>query len=388
MSDDTRQNPGNRPDLVDQVDDLSYDENTVEDTVLEIKELMGLRSTLENYRDQVAAAGTDGLDPIAKLLMQVNMRRVTIQCNSVGMESFNPGTVDVSTEDFSEALKGVGEKIMALINKLIDMAKQFAAKIMSGVESVKTQAEELMTKIKKRAGGSTASNEFHDGDPKVTISSPGILFSDGEFCLDDCRSEQEVIKFFMSPWPKYAIDQVNRAKKMISEYDVESGNSENFESNAGFIGNHESLVANIKKSILPGNKSVGFKYVALGPDLVDAEGAQEAPESHTFNVRTEGEINGTLRKNIATMNALGGLFKQEAEVLNHMATLSKALGDLESRRGETVWKSARGSLDEISNMMMDLITRLKPNYDPIVRHLAKVGSARNAAVRKELDARA
>ncbi len=383
---DTRQDPSNLLKLIDDVDSHDNDANLIEDNVLELKELMGVRTALEGFRDQVKAAGVDGLDPVAKELMRVNpaMLKQNLPANA-SLESIDIGGEEITFEDFSSALKGVGDRISAVIQKLIDMAKQFASRIMSGVETVKTQSEQLLDQLRNR-GKSKASMELHDGEREITIDSPGILFADGKFCLDECRSEQEVIKFFLQQWPKYANDQINRAKKMISEYDVESGNSDNFNSNAGFIGNHESLVGNIKTVVLPGNKQIGFKYVALGPELVDAEGAAEAPGSHSFAVRTEAEIQGTLRKNIATMDAMGKMFKEEADVLQNMTTLSQALMGLENRRGETVWKSAREGLDEISNVMMDLITRLKPNYDPIVRHLARVGTARNAACRKEMAA--
>lgn len=390
MHDDSRQNPSNLPDLIKQVDDHDMDATTIQDTVLEVNELMGIRTAMEQYRDQVAAAGIDGLDPVAKQIMQVNLRQLKLRSNALGLESFDPAIDTLSAEDYTETLSNLGKKIMELIQRLIALAKQFASKMMAGLETVKTVAEELMEQIrrKKRGSSDNVSKEYHTGERTITIDNPSILFANGNFCLDDCKSEQEVIKFFIQQWPKYAIDQIQRAKKMISEYDVESGNSENFEANADFIGNHESLVKGITNAILPGNKVIAFKYVALGPELVDAEDAAKAPASHTFEVRTEVELNGTLRKNIATMNALGKMYSEEAAVLNEMATLAGALNKLEDRRGETIFKGARDGLDAISTMMMDLITRLKPNYDPIVRHLARVGTARNATVRKEYDAMA
>jgi hypothetical protein len=387
MSDDTRESHTHRPDD-EAADDHTADANFIQDTVLEVNELMGVRTALEQYRDQVAAAGIDGLDPVAKQIMRVNLQQLKLSRNAIGLESFDLSKDTLSVEDFAESLSNLGEKIMALINRLIEMAKQFATKMMAGLETVKTQAEELMDSIrnKKRGPAKRVSQEFHEGDQTITIDNPGILFANGKFCLDDCRAEQEVIKFFIQQWPKYAIEQISRAKKMVGEYDVESGNSENFESNAGFIGNHESLVKGITEAVLPGNKEIAFKYVALGPELVDSEHATKPPASHTYEVRTEVEMTGTLRKNVATMNALGSMYKEEAAVLQEMSTLAESLNKLEGRRGETIFKGARDALDAISNMMMDLITRLKPNYDPIVRHLARVGTARNAAVRKEFDA--
>lgn len=390
MHDDTRQNPSNLPDLVGDIDTHDMDANTIQDSVLEIQGLMGVRTALENYRNQVASAGIDGLDPVARQMMLVNLRQLKLSRNSVGLESFDLSKDILSAEDFSEAIHSLGEKIMKIIHRLIEMAKQFASKMMSGLETVKTTAEQLIEQIrrKKRSSNENVSQEFHDGDRRITIDSPGILFADGKFCIDDCKAEQEVIKFFLNQWPKYAMDQITRAKKMISEYDVESGNSENFNANAGFIGNHESMVKGITNAVLPGNKGIRFKYVALGPELIDVEDASKPPATHTYDVRTEVEMTGTLRKNMATMTALGKLYGAEAQVLQEMSTLARALGELENRRGETIFKGARDGLDAISNMMMDLITRLNPHYDPIIRHLARVGAARNATVRKELDASA
>jgi len=384
MSENTRQDPHNRPALNDSPAEPTEEDTVVSDTVEELQDIYVQRAALETYRDMVKVAGPDGLEPVAKQLMLVGLQQLKVRKNSTGMESFNSGAEEITLEDFSEWLSNLGERIKQLIAKLIAFAKQAAAKVLSGIEGVKTQAEDLMERTRNRAR--RASNERHDGDKEISIDSPGILWSNGEFCLGDCKSEQEVVKFFISTWPKYAKDQISRAKKMISEYDVESGNSENFESNIGFIGNHQSLVANITKDILPGNKQVAFKYVALGPELVDAEDAEPAPAKHSFEIRPINEINNTLKANIATMNALGQMYKAESDVLTEMSSLSEALSGLESRRGETVWKSARDGLDDISKAMLDLIGRLKPNYDPIVRHLAKVGTARNAVCRKELDA--
>jgi hypothetical protein len=384
MTDQTREHHGN-PDAEpgDVKDTHAYDENIVQDTVMEVHELMGLRTAIENYRDQVVAAGRDGLDPLAKSIMQVNLRQIGLGSNRYGLEAFGEDGIP-SVEDFKETLDGIGAKIMAFIEKLIAHAKVVGAKIMSGISSVTTKAEELIDKARTR--GTRASTELHGDEQEVTINSPGLLFADGEFCIDDCRSEQEVIKFFINTWPKYAVQQIERAKKMITEYDVESGNSENFTANSEFIGNHQSLADTLAGRILPGNKEITFKYVALGPELVNAENAQAAPDAYTYTVRTNAEIQGTLRKNIASMNALGKMFSEEADIYRHMGTLSKAVGDLEGRRGETVWKSAREDLDAISTMMMDLIVRLKPNYEPIVSYLGKVGAARNAACQQELNA--
>lgn len=388
MHEDTRENPSNRPALATPEEEPVEQNIIITDAVDKLQDMIVQRAALENYRDMVLAAGPDGIDPVARQIMAINLQQLKLNRNSVGMESFDSGCQEISAEDFSEWLSSLGEKIKALIERLIAMAKEYASKIMSGVESVKTQAEELMERVRKRTrtASNEASNELHGHAQTVDIDNPSLLWANGEFCVADCRPEQEVVKFFITTWPKYAKDQVTRAKKMISEYDVESGNSENFESNIGFIGNHQSLVNNITSLVLPGNKAVAFKYVALGPELIEAPDAEPAPDSHSFGVRTLAEINGTLKSNVATMNALGNMFKSESEVLQDMASLSDALMGLESRRGETVWKSARDGLDDISKAMMDLIARLKPNYDPIVRHLAKVGNARNAVCRKELDA--
>lgn len=384
MTDDTRQDPSNRPGLDDPAsDDLDYSGNIIEQNVIEVQELLGLRSAVENYQAQVQAAGRDGLDPVARAIMQVNLRHVGMRYGSAyGLESFSADGIP-SQEDFTETLKGIGSKIMELINKLIAKAKEYGARIMSGIEGVVAKAEEL---LKRKPGRKEApSTEDHGDNGQVTISSPGILFADGVFCIDDCRAEQDVVKFFVGTWPKYAIEQINRSKRMLAEYDVETGNSENFEANADFIGNHQTIVDGIKGKILPGNKVVAFQHVALGPYLEDAN-AKDAPDSHTYAVRTFAEIQGTLRKNIATMNALGEMFNAEARIYDEMGTLSKAVGELENRRGETVWKSAKEDLDIISNMMLDLVVKLKPSYDPIVSYLGKVGQARNAACLQELDA--
>ncbi|ABY62986.1 internal head protein [Pseudomonas phage 201phi2-1] len=384
MTDDTRQDPHNRPALSDSPVEPVEENIIVTDVLDECQDLIIQRAALERYRDQLVQAGPDGLDHVAKHFMLVGLQQLKVRKNSTGMESFDADRETVTVEDFSEWLSNLGERIKQLINKLIALAKQAASKIMSGIEGVKTQSEELMERARKSAR--RPSNERHGEGKEITIDSPSLLWTDGEFCVGDCKSEQNVVKFFVGAWPKYAIDQIQRAKKMISEYDVESGNSDNFESNMGFIGNHQSLVATVTRDILPGNKQIAFKYVALGPELVDAEDAQPAPDKHSFEIRTLVEITSTLKQNVATMNALGQMYRSESEVLTEMATLADALMKLEGRRGETVWKSARDGLDDISKAMMDLIGRLKPNYDPIVRHLAKVGTARNAVCRKELDA--
>lgn len=386
MHDDTRQNPSNLPDLKSPVEEDVEVFTQIDSSVGDLKELIIQRATLEYYRDQVAAAGTDGLDPVSSQIMLVNLRQLKLSRGNYGLESFDTNKETITVEDFKEWLSNVADRIKELIDKLIKMAKEYASKIMSGIEGVKSESEDLINRARGRKKGPQlrVGNELHGEGQIIKIESPATLWANGELCLGDCKSEQDVIKFFSTVWPKYAKDQITRAKKMIGEYDVESGNSENFESNIGFLGNHQSLVANITKQVLPGNVSVAFEYVALGPKLVEAENAEPAPSSYEVTVRTNTEIQSTLKSNIATMNALSHMFKAESDVLHDMSSLSEALMDLENRRGETVWKSARDGLDDISKAMMDLISRLKPNYDPIVRHLAKVGQARNAVCNLEL----
>lgn len=379
VHEDTRENPGNRPGIVDQDQGPDMSENMVVDYSSELNQLVTDKVALEKYYDQVVSAGRDGLDPIAQQAMQIGLASLGMEKAKVSKENFVD--LNISAEDIAEQLKAIGKKIMEFIDKLIDSAKQFASKVMAGLTTVREQAEALLEKLKnpsKRASTERANETV------INIDSPAILWADGRFCIEDAKAETEVVKFFQTAWSSYAIDQIRRAKKMISEYDVESGNSENFKANSEFIGNHASLVNSITRQILPGNKQIKFKYVALGPELVEAEGAEEAPSTYPLEVRSSPAIANTLRMNIARMDALGNLFAVESNILSEMKLLSQAVMDLENRRGETVWKSARDDLDAITNMVMELINRLRPSYDPIVRHLAKVGTARNAVCSKEL----
>lgn len=382
VHEDTRENPGARPSIKDADPGPELEDNAVNNDTQELSQLVTDRAALEKFHGQVLHAGRDGLDPIATKALHIGLAHLGMEKAQVSNEDFTD--INISAEDIGEKLKEIGRKIMELIDRMIEAGKAFAAKIMSGITGVVNEAEALVERV--RSGRKGPSNELHD-DKTITISSPGILMTDGEFCADDCKSEIEVVKFFQNFWPRYAIEQIKRASKMIGEYDVESGNSDNFKANAEFLGNHPSLVSKIETLILPGNKQIAFKYVALGPELVDAEDAKPAPDKYTMEVRDSTSIVKTLRLNIEHMKALSKLFEAEADVLKEMKNLSQSVMDLENRRGETIFKGARDDLDTISNMVMGLVNRLKPNYDPIVRHLAKVGSARNAVCRQELDAR-
>lgn len=384
---DTRQDPSNLPNIADAPVEPDMSENIVSDGgALELEALLTDRVTVEKFYGQIKDAGRDGLDPVAQKALLIGLNNIRSVGVKVSTEDFTD--INVSTEDIGEYLKAIGKRIMELIDALIEKAKVLGAKIMSGVTGVINDAEELIDRARSRPKrkDNVASNELH-GDKTITLSNPSILMADGEFCSGDCKSEVEVVKFFQGPWPQYAIDQIKRARKMISEYDVESGNSDNFKHNAEFLGNHSSLVNRITEIILPGNKAVAFKYVALGPELVDAENAKPAPETFTMDVRESTSITKTLKENIEHMRGLSKILEEEAKVLHEMKELSKGVQDLEGRRGETIFKGAREDLDQISNMIMGLVNRLKPNLDPIVRHLARVGAARNAVCRQELDAR-
>lgn len=384
MTEDTRQNPGNRPALPESEVEPDMSEDIVDSKVKELGQLITDRVAVERFYNALTDAGSDGLTSQAQEALKISLGHLNLPGLKISNENFVD--LNISAEDLKEQLAMIGKKIMEIINALIEKAQTFASKIMSGIEGVKNTAEELLDRAKSGVSRNRSSNELHD-DATINIGNPGILWADGEFCIDDCRSETEVIKFFAHTWPKYVEQQIKRAKDMIGEYDVESGNSDNFKANADFIGNHQSLVSNITQLVLPGNKKIAFKFVALGPELVEAEDAEQAPEGYSINVRSSNEIQKTLRSNIERMNSLGQLFAAEAEVLKQMKVLSQGVMDLENRRGETIFKGARDDLDTITNMVMGLINRLNPRYDPIVRHLAKVGTARNAVCRKELDAR-
>ncbi|ARV76771.1 virion structural protein [Pseudomonas phage Phabio] len=400
MTDDTRQDPSNRPSINDGSPEQDMSENIVFDNEKELESLIVDRIAVEKFYNHVVTAGTDGLDDVARKALQIGLNHINPAEYKVAVEDFTD--INISAEDIGETLKAIGKKIMAFIETLIEKAKVYAAKIMSGVNGVISDAEELLERAKQKPGSkeekfdsrayakdrmkADISNELY-GDKTITINNPGILMNGKEFCADDCSSETEIVKFFQGAWPQYAIDQIKRARKMIGEYDVESGNSENFKANSEFLGNHASLVAKIVDLTLPGNKKVAFKYVALGPELVDVEDAPEPPAKYTMDVRDSTTITKTLKDNIEHMRNLSKLLEEEAKVLHEMKQLSQGVQELEGRRGETIFKGARDDLDSISSMVMGLVNRLKPNLDPIVRHLARVGVARNAVCRQELDAR-
>lgn len=383
MTEDTRQNPENRPKLPDNEQEPDMREDFSSNPEKELSQLITDRVAVERFYHAVEEAGPDGLSSQARAALRIGLNQLKLPGVNISNENFVD--LNISAEDLKEQLAAIGRKIMEVIEKLIDKAKELGSRIMSGIDGVINEAEELIKRAKDGIR-SKISNELHN-ESQIAISAPSILWADGHFCVEDCRSELEVIKFFQNIWPKYAEQQINRAKVMVSEYDVESGNSDNFKANADFIGNHQSLVTNITQLVLPGNKKIAFKYVALGPELVEAEGAKPAPDTLELDVRDSNAIQKTLRSNIEHMKALSNLFAAESEVLSQMKTLSQAVMDLENRRSETIFKGARDDLDAITQMVMSLINRLNPSYDPIVRHLAKVGTARNMVCRKELDAR-
>lgn len=385
MTEDTRQNPSNRPALPDSEQEPDMSEDIESNPAKDLEQLLVDRVAVERFYHAVNNAGKDGLSEQAKIALKIGLSQLKLPGIVISNEDYVG--LNISAEDLKEQLAAIGRKIMEVIEKLIDKAKELGSRIMSGIDGVINEAEELIKRAKSGKGpAKQIANELHD-DSQIAISAPAILWADGEFCIGDCKSELEVIKFFQTTWPKYAEQQINRAKTMVGEYDVESGNSENFRANADFIGNHQSLVNGITQLTLPGNKKIAFKYVALGPELVDAEGAKPAPPTIDLDVRDSNAIQHTLRANIEHMKQLSKLFAAEAEVLHQMKTLSQAVMELENRRGETIFKGARDDLDTITQMVMGLVNRLNPNYDPIVRHLAKVGTARNLVCRKELDAR-
>lgn len=352
----------------------------------EQKELIRLsqeRVSLERIHTQLKNSGYDGLSGVSKKAMLISLSLISKDYSTVSNEDFTD--INISAEDIGEKIKAIGKAILEFIKQLIAKGKEFATKILTGVEGVIKEAEELLDRARDKPNRRVASNELHDGKT-IVVNSPGILMADGHFCAADCKSEIEVIKFFQGPWPKYVEEQIKRTNKMIGEYDVESGNSDNFKSNAEFIGNHTTFVASIEKLILPGNKNIKFKYGALGPELVDDTDAKDPPETYEMEVRPSTTIVKTLRDNIDRMRSLTKLFEAEAGVLHSMNELSKAVMALENRRGETIFKGARDDLDTISNMVMALINKLNPNYNSFVRHIAKVATARNAVCRQELDA--
>lgn len=362
---------------------VDFMENSVLTADKELEQLITDRVTLEKFYDLVAEAGKDGLTPVADKALRIAL--VGLGCSKSMVSTENYVTMNIGVEDIGERLKAISKRIMELIDLLIEKAKVAASKIMTGITGVINEAESLLDQVRNPTRSKPATELY--GDKTITINNPHMLMANGEFCSADCKSEIEVVKFLQGAWPQYAIEQIKRAGKMIAEYDVESGNSDNFRHNAEFLGNHESLVTKIKEVILPGNKSIAFKYVALGPELVDAEDAEPAPAKYTMDVRDSRSITMTLKENIEHMRGLSKILEEEAKVLNEMKGLSKGVQDLEGRRGETIFKGARDDLDEISSMIMGLINRLKPNLDPIVRHLARVGTARNAVCKQELATR-
>lgn len=379
-SDDvSRQHHQDHVDLTEQ-DNTQAPDVTIDDHAQELSRLVETRATLESYLDHITQAGKDGLDPTALKAMRISLNRRGSKDLLPSMESIDV----VSTEDVAESLKAklkqVGERIMEIINKLIERAKEAVQAIMSGANKVKAQAEEMLN---RKGKSSNVSNELHDGD--ITIDNPVMLFAGDKFCLDDFKAEQEVAKFFGRTWPQYATDQISRLNKRIKDFDVAEGDLTKFQADSEFIGRHETIVKMIENVTLPGNRQVGFKWVALGPMLKEAEAAKPAPDSYSFSIRTTMEIHKTLKTNVAMMNHMSELFTAESKVLNELKTVSENLGQLEGRRGEAIWKASRDAVDTISREIIELIPKFWPNYDPIVKHLVSTGNARNRVCQQELE---
>ncbi|AEH03523.1 internal head protein [Pseudomonas phage PhiPA3] len=381
---DTRQDPHNRPDLKDAPDEFEQPDTITDDHLEQIDELVAMHHSLENYLSHLEAAGPDGLSRHAKRAMQMGLNHIDSKLNRMTCSLEDSESTETDNSSLGNRIKEIAKRIYQFILKLIDQAKQYAKKVIGGSERVKSKAEELLKQIRDRTKPKPA-NELHNEASHVTVNSPGILFADGHFCLAECRTEQEIIKFFLQTYPQYTKDQINKLTKAVKSYDVESGDVREYESISEFVGKHVSLVASIADKILPGNKKVEFRYTALGPYLGDAD-AKDAPSEYSFEARHRAAIEDTLKQNIATMNAVAKLLKAEASILDEMRELSQQLMGLQNRRGETVWRSAREALDKVCTDSMELFQRIRPDYGPISAHLTRIGKARNDVCELELKA--
>lgn len=108
MTDETREHHVDHAGTNDGPPEQPGTSTIIEDNVLEMEELLGIQTALESYKSQIAAAGRDGLDPVAKEIMLVNLRHLSCgKASGYGLESL---TV-VDPESIEDILSKVTESI-------------------------------------------------------------------------------------------------------------------------------------------------------------------------------------------------------------------------------------------------------------------------------------
>ncbi|MBG7006434.1 hypothetical protein I5G20_13710 [Pseudomonas aeruginosa] len=396
---DTRQNPSNLPDLPEDVPSINHEQNFVSDSDPatniggEYDQVVSMRTTLEEFIGLIKEAGDKGITRQSAAFMDVALESIDryLGRKDISNEKYDASPrsamtfIQPSLEDLGERLEALGKKLLALIIKFIDEAKAFGQRMLSGINSTLTETDELIDKAKKLANGIRVSNERAAPDFNMTlqINSPKLLYLCGEFILDDMSCERKVSTFLARDWPTTALSNIDRAVKMLKNYDLETDNLDKFDESFNAIGNGH-MFDKVNGTELPGNVKLTFVKDKFGPRLVESD-QEAAPESISIEIRDLAIVRKTLDENKVQIRDLGELFKAEARVLERLRLVASEIEGLDGRRSKTVWKGAREDADAILRIAAEFARDIKPEYSTHISHLLRIAKQRNAVCNMELE---
>lgn len=399
---DTRESPDNRPtpvgdDYLDSDDDhLNIFTDAVppsQNMTYQLDQLIYARNSLECFVDLLNTAGDKGITKQAAAFMHVTLESIDklLGFENISTEDFNatPNSamrfVTISQEEIKERIEKIGKKILTLIMHVIEQAKLAAQRVLTGIKAVEDKTDELIEKAKSLINKPTISNErvTPDFDMSIKIDNPKMLFIGNEFVLDDLTNETKVSQFLAKEWPSIAKSNIDKAVKLIKEYDLEDNELDKFKESFEFIGEANQL-DKIKDTSLPGNSKLIFQKDKYAPRLgEDSHG--DGPETITIEPRMPTEVRKTLEINKEAIRRLGDLFKAEKDILEQLKKVAQGIEDMEERRVKAIWKGARDDANEIISITNSFITDMTPEYATLISYLLRIAKQRNAVCNMELE---
>lgn len=291
--------------------ETEVEEQLLEQGEQELEDTLQVQATLEAYLNLIQSSGAVGINETAAKVLKIGLEHLDKQSPeftlSSAFESYNPETrftlenVPSLENGFKAKLKKVGDKIIALVNWIVEQTHRIYTKYKEGINKLINKTKDLekrVTKIKPKDGLT-----FKVGNASsITIN--------GEYKNEHIETLVGLTKWLAETNPKEMIEDIKTLDKVIENFikDVkENKESSTLKDELNLTQKRDDLFRErFENLILPGESRLvftdvttedpGFKIVSEEHDDVPLEIEVQEPRVIKSKLETIKIINALLEK--------------------------------------------------------------------------------------------
>jgi hypothetical protein len=290
-------------------DTTDINPQTVEYNNVDGDEVAEAITSLEEFRQLLTQAGPDGLNGQSGAILRVALRSIDrvigYDTPVPGLESFDGSPrsalrkANVSLEDITDRIQKGVAKAKEMLGKLLAWLKAQWTDAKSRYAKVDALQSTVTAAVKAAPTGKAESLTF-------TIQNPKHLYVGGELDLS-LGSEVKAITWLKSAHMKWVLEGMTFASKLVSTYQVEEGNAEDFfrtfgEARRSWFGTRPTAGLTIAGGYVIDYKDEHSSSLALQDD------DRAAPKPVGLEVRDRSALDQFVSSSKAMQAAMGGLF--------------------------------------------------------------------------------